>query len=297
MSLFDNVASITHNGKTVSKIMIDGAVVWQAEESYVQPDETKLWLQLTSNLEIKLATTPPSKTLLLDWGDGSEVSSVESTNTHTYSAPGNYIITISLPEGASYTTYTKLGGTVTNIFDVDISENKTNTSPELTAIQIGKTATIKEYSLGQCTSLKEIILPANITELGSYTFYGCISLHDPDVKGTITSIGIYCFGKCVSLSENQILSASSISYRAYMECTQLRKVWIRDTVTQITGNEYSNGEKKYAGIFYGCSDDLVIYCESDSKPSGWDSEWDAKSGDVGSWVRHTVIWGQKTRPW
>ena len=79
----------------------------------------------------------------------------------------------------------------------------------------------------------------NVTSIGEEAFYDCTSLTSIEIPNSVTSIGDGAF------------------YR----CTSLTSVTIGDSVTSI-------GEI----AFRGCTS-LTIYCEAQSKPSGWDTNW------------------------
>lgn len=63
----------------------------------------------------------------------------------------------------------------------------------------------------------------------------------------------------------------SIGYGAFFHCTSLISITIHDSVTSI--GEYA---------FFGC-DSLTIYCEAESQPSEWDTDWNLNNCPV--------VWG------
>ena len=66
---------------------------------------------------------------------------------------------------------------------------------------------------------------------------------------------------------------TKIGNGAFWGCRDLASVVIPDSVTTI--GEYA---------FCGCHN-LTIYCETKSKPSGWDSDW--------NYSNRPVVWGYK----
>ncbi len=68
-------------------------------------------------------------------------------------------------------------------------------------------------------------------------------------------------------------SVTTIGYSAFKYCTSLTSITIPDSVTSI--GDYA---------FSGCTS-LTIYCEVNSKPSGWNSDW--------NYSNCPVEWGYK----
>lgn len=82
----------------------------------------------------------------------------------------------------------------------------------------------------------------------------------------LTSIGDCAFVSCTELTSVTIPdSVTSIESDAFNFCDALRAGYIPSSVTTISAYEDSP--------FRGCSSSLVLYCGAESKPSGWDSEW------------------------
>ena len=69
------------------------------------------------------------------------------------------------------------------------------------------------------------------------------------------------------------IGLTTIESRAFSKCTNLKKIIIPKGVT-------------FVGVwaFFGC-ESLTIYCEAESKPTGWDSSWNA--------FNYPVVWGHK----
>jgi hypothetical protein len=90
----------------------------------------------------------------------------------------------------------------------------------------------------------------------------------------VTSIGDSAFYACNDLTSVTIgKSVTSIGDWAFYNCTSLASITIPDSVTSI-------GDL----AFDGCKS-LTIYCEAQSKPSGWSSSWNHSN--------RPVVWGYK----
>ena len=85
-----------------------------------------------------------------------------------------------------------------------------------------------------------------VTSIGDSAFYACNDLTSVTIPNSVTSIGDFAFYNCVSLTS----------------------ITIGDSVTSI-------GDL----AFDGCKS-LTIYCEAQSKPSGWSSSWNYSNRPV-----------------
>lgn len=142
----------------------------------------------------------------------------------------------------------------------------------LTNITIPDSVTnIKEAAFLQCTSLTSITIPNSVTWIGSAVFMSCTSLESVTIGNSVTHIGYSAFNSCSALT-NIIIpnSVTEISNKAFKNCESLKSIVIPDSVTSIGSS-----------AFEGCSS-LTIYCEVESKPSGWLSGWNGNCN---------VVWG------
>ena len=99
------------------------------------------------------------------------------------------------------------------------------------------------YLFCGCGVLKSIVLPKNITSIGSSAFYGCFSLTSLIIPESVTSIGSKAFCGCSSLTSIVIPDGvTSIGSYAFEGCSSLTSIDIPAGVTSI-------GEC----AFYGCS--------------------------------------------
>ncbi|MBO5021964.1 MAG: leucine-rich repeat domain-containing protein, partial [Clostridia bacterium] len=84
-----------------------------------------------------------------------------------------------------------------------------------------------------CSSLKEVVLPNNLSQIGINAFYGCTSLTSITIPDSVTSIGD----------------------SAFYGCTNLIEVNVKATSVPIGSGDISG----YGNMFDGCSSSLKIY--------------------------------------
>ena len=136
---------------------------------------------------------------------------------------------------------------------------------------------IGDYAFSDCTSLKEVLFKENsqLTSIGYATFKYCISLTSIVIPNSVTSIGDWSFSNCTSLTSIEIPnSVTSIGESAFGICDNLEKITIPNSVTSIGAYAFSCYSKS-----------LIIYCEEESQPDGWDSNWNYRN--------FPVIWNYK----
>ena len=91
----------------------------------------------------------------------------------------------------------------------------------------------------------------------------------------VTKIAGNGFSGCISLKEMEIPnSITEILENAFNNCTSLTNVTIPNSVTTIGENAFSD-----------CTSLTIIYCEAESQPEGWDSNWKDNT------ITKKIIWG------
>ena len=150
-----------------------------------------------------------------------------------------------------------------------------------------------QYALGKKDT--SFVIPSSVTSIGDYVFDGCTGLTSITIGDSVTSIGYYAFRDCTGLTSVTIPDGvTSIVDYAFYNCTGLTSITIPDSVTYI-GEWAFKGCKSLTSVtipdsvtsigssaFRYCSS-LTIYCEAESKPSGWDSNWNSSGCPV--------VWG------
>ena len=155
-------------------------------------------------------TQTVSNGVTIDWGDGSATGTLSGTGnvntSHTYSAIGNYIITLAVASGCIL----DFGdGTSTNC--ILGGANNLRVYPNmLQAIHIGSRVTsIGNYAFSYCSSLASITIPSGVTSIGAYAFAYCYSLASITIPSGVTSIGYSAFISCCSVAFYDFTSFTS----------------------------------------------------------------------------------------
>ena len=129
--------------------------------------------------------------------------------------------------------------------------------------------TLIQYAIGKTAT--SFIIPEGVSTIGDYAFSYCDSLTSVEIPNSVTTIGDHAFFNCDSLTSVVIPnSVTAIGDNALSHCDSLTSVIIPNSVTTIGRRAFS------------WCDNLTIYCEAQSQPSGWDSEWNSDC---------PVVWG------
>lgn len=218
----------------------------------------------------------------IDWGDGiteKTTSTAATKYTHTYSATGDYVITLEVTDGTA-----TLGGgdTVTEAYGGTSDSNRL----DLLAIEIGARVTaLAAYAFSGCSALSHITIPQGCTNLGSTCFgsidalhfcvlpagvdlggsafmgnnllsvslpgsltmlpkslfSACGALDNVIIPGGVTSLELSTFYKAAALQYADIpADVTSIGSSAFEGCTILRRVTIPDGVIAIAARAFAS---------------------------------------------------------
>ena len=133
---------------------------------------------------------------------------------------------------------------------------------------------INDQAFYECHNLKRVTIPNSITSIGKAAFYWCDSLESVTMGSGVTSIGEDAFSNCSRLTyitlSNRLIS---IGKYAFSSCVSLTSITIPDSVTSV-------GYKAFSSC-----DNLIINCEVESEPVGWNSYW--------NYYNIPVVWGYK----
>ena len=159
--------------------------------------------------------------------------------------------------------------------------------------------TIGARAFSHCESLKYLILPDTLTLIKSSAFYNCISLCDVELPQNLVCIENYTFQGCCSLSNINIpKNIKSIGVSAFESCTKLINITFENGLEEIKDYafRYCDNLKTVVfpetlsklGNFVFVSSSPKIFCEAESQPSGWASNWNNS--------KCTVYWYSESEP-
>ena len=131
----------------------------------------------------------------------------------------------------------------------------------------GDTLTVKSISEKAFYNNDTIIyasIPNSVLKIGNNAFSNCINLKEITISenALLTTIGSHAFDGCkLLININLPSTVNEIGTYAFYNCSSLTSIYIPSSVATIGSS-----------AFYNCSN-LTIYCETSSRPSGWDSSW------------------------
>lgn len=93
---------------------------------------------------------------------------------------------------------------------------------------------IEDYAFKDCSSLKTITIPKDVSEMGSYVFSNCTSLTSVEMPLTVTRIGNQAFYRCTALVRQDIPSnVTEIGSEAFCGCSRLIDLTIPSGIKSI----------------------------------------------------------------
>lgn len=134
----------------------------------------------------------------------------------------------------------------------------------LKRVTITKGGNIADYAFANYDGLTEVSIPSSITTIGDSAFSSCDNLTKVNFgeNSQLKIIGSKAFDGCSSLKEIIIPNGvTQIKEEAFSNCLALKEIRIPNSV--ITMGRW---------VFYRCPS-LKIYCQVQSRPSGWDGSW------------------------
>ena len=216
---------------------------------YITTDgKTRIYITLQEGRTSPMMGICPNGTVTVDWGDGTTPDTLTGTSTttlkwtptHSYAAPGDYVITLTVD--GTFCLSGNAGGSYLLRY-ASGSDNRNN--PYWNAIQRvelgGGVTSINSNAFRSCYSLAQITLPSSVISLGDYAFYGCYSLAQITLPSSVTRIGTSKVYDCRSLAQIMLPSGvTSIDSSAFQHCYSLASITLPSGVTSIGNYVFQN---------------------------------------------------------
>ena len=237
-------------------------------QMYITDDgKTRIYIHLEEGRTSPMLGVCPNGTVDIDWGDGtthdtltgSDTSTAVYTSAHSYAAPGDYVIQLTVTGSMGFRSNgplvyasesdnrdyvyknavqkVELGSGVTSI-----SSSAFSSCFSLSSITIPDGVTsISESAFSSCFSLSSITIPDGVTSISSSAFLVCYSLSSITIPDSVISIGSSAFSSCYGLSSITIPDGvTSISSSAFRNCYGLSSITLPDGVTSISYSAFGN---------------------------------------------------------
>ena len=195
--------------------------------------KTRVYIHLEYGRTSPMLGVCPKGTVTVDWGDGTEpdtltgtsTTTVKWTPTHEYTAPGDYVIALTVKGTMGF--YGNGGGNqYSGILRYASGADTRNRAYQnaVQKVEIGEGVTsIGSSAFSYCSSLTSITIPESVTSIGANAFSYCYSLASITIPESVTSISTYAFYYCYSLANITIPeSVTSISNKAFNNCYGMR---------------------------------------------------------------------------
>ena len=258
---------------TLEQIIAENSKVNVGAMYTTDDGKTRIYIHLEEGRLSPMLGLCVNGTATVDWGDGSEVSTLTGTSTttlvytsnHKYASAGDYVITLDIDGEASIKGDSNGSRLLVNSSSFTTSDRAYMS--KITKVNIGNNITIGEYSFYYCYSLQSITIPLTATMNGKWIFYYCYSLRccviSNNISGTlsrtfqdcrsllilsipfgVTVISSYFCSGCYTIQTVTIPSSVNSfdnSYYQFRDCSSLSNIKIPSSITTITTN-----------VFLGC---------------------------------------------
>lgn len=154
----------------------------------------------------------------------------------------------------------------------DLSNKNLNTSQNVS------------YFFNQCPNLTSVKLPQGSYKSGGYNFYQCKSLSNVDLGG-LTTLSTYEFYMTPNLQSIDLSNITSVSGSYVLAGCGVKKIWIPSTLSSLPASSAGSSNNLLYNVIN--RQDLIVYTDATSKPSGWGTYWNY----IDSSTQAKVYWG------
>lgn len=179
---------------------------------------TKIVVRLNKVTGLSVTINSTAGTVI--WGDGS-TSGGGSSFTHTYSAYGEYTITI---YGLS------------TVGEYVFGQSSSVKNYYCKSVILGSSVTtISANAFRVCSNLETVVIPNTVSSIGTYAFSYCFNLKTAIIPSSVLNIDSYAFATCYSGLEYIVLDygIESIQKNAFQYAGKLYDFIMPDSITTI----------------------------------------------------------------
>ena len=188
--------------KTTNRKMNVGAM-------YITDDgTTRIYIRLEEGRTSPMLGVCPNGTVTVDWGDGTtpdtltgtSISTVQWTPNHAYTAPGEYVIKLTVDGTMGfYGSYASEQYSAILRYSSGSDGRNYVYRNSVRKIEIGSSVTsIGNYAFSSCYALASITIPNGVTRIGDNALAACYTLASITIPNGVTSIGGRAFYNCYS---------------------------------------------------------------------------------------------------
>lgn len=168
-----------------------------------------------------------------------------------------------------------------NVLNGTVTSKKIITDFRSIIIPSGITV-LAEKSFAKSNKLENVVCPEGLQAIEEDAFDACYNLKHISMPTSLKIIGPRAFNYTDINSMRLPEGLASVGEEAFWSCNKLEYIVIPTTVTSMGSN-----------VFGGCRKLLHIFCESNSKPDGWDQNWVCEFSDKWFHCSADVHWGDE----
>ena len=164
---------------------------------WIKDGNTHIWITLHEGRTSPMLGVCPNGTVTVDWGDGTEpdtltgtsTTTVEWTPTHEYTAPGDYVIALTVEGTMGF-----------------YGNGNTNQYSGILRYSSGSSTRNRAYQ----NAVQKVEIGDGVTSIGSHAFYYCPSLASITIPEGVTSIGNDALHNCYGMRYCDFTASASV---------------------------------------------------------------------------------------
>lgn len=209
--------------------------------------KTRIYITLQEGRTSPRLCIYPKGTVTVDWGDGTTPDTLTGTNisyvrwtpVHEYSAPGDYVISLTIDGTAALRGKYSDALSILNYTNAKDDRNSIYHNA-ITKVQVGdNVAALDDGVFYTCICLKDITIPSSVTSIGQRAFSACYSLTGVVVPSNVTSVSVGAISSCTALSNVSLPAGiTDIGDSAFGYNGSLRTIRLPLSVTSIGSNAF-----------------------------------------------------------